>query len=357
MSFKVDGYIQDWLRYLDSGDEDYLGRSISDLKNDDSVTGQGFIQFAEALSMLVNVIDMPILCQRINRLLGTKAGEMITSFIHNEPSYFSAPNAATAGLFISHSEKTVSAWALILHLNAERFYGVVSTFRPLHPLVRALTLDYLDQNAAHTSRKMLFQKTGVSALTPDTFYRQVACAVPSCVTVNDGSFHDAVLASRMGFEGLVEANAQISTYLGNITPTVISNRFKKPVHFRRALQIYAELLVADDDRSPWTPFVRIVNRGEYARSESVMNALRQFFFRGYEAQGKSFETWATTLNEFVGKPDIVDGLWSKPGFLEKLEALDSSLIVSLFHGSKMKREMLKRYPKHIDASFSRDLGL
>jgi len=357
MSFKVDGYIQEWLQYLDSGEDSCLERSIVELNSGESVTGGGFIQFAEALSMLVNVVDMSTLSQRISHLLSTKAGEMITSFIHNDPSYFRAQDAMTAGSFIGHSEKTINAWALILHLNAVRFYGVISTFRPFHPLVRTLTLDYLNQSASHAARKLLFQKAGVQALTQDAFYRQVAGSVHACVTVNNGMFHDAVLTSHMGFEGLAEAGTELATYFGNIIPCVTSNRFKKPVFFRRALQIYAELLVRDPKRSPWNQLVLILNRGEYSRSDSVGAALHQFFLRGYEAKGTSFDTWARTLNVFERKPEVIDELWSRPGFLSRLEGLDSSLVVSLFHGSRMKREMLKRYPEHIDASLSRDLGL
>ncbi|AXH60106.1 hypothetical protein [Pseudomonas amygdali] len=357
MSFRVDGYIQDWLLFLDTGESSCLKRSIAELKPDDSVTGGGFIRFAEGVSLLANVTEMLVLCLRIQQLMGTQAGECVSSFIRNQPSYFKVADADTAGAYISQTQKTISAWTLILHLTAERTYGVVSTYRPFNRLLRSLTLDYLDQPASHTQRKRLFQNIGVSALAEDAFYRKVASSIHLSLTANDGDFHDAVVASKKGFEGLADTGLDLSLYMGYLTPSITSKRFKQPMYFKRALEIYAEVLVRNDQRPPWPHLVRLFENGDYARSASVELALRKFFLRGYEAKGKAFATWATTLSAYGQKHEIIDLLWEKPGFLQRLEDLEGSLTVSLFHGSRMKRELLRRYPEHIDTSFSCDLGI
>lgn len=357
MSFRVDGYIQDWLLFLDTGESSCLERSVEELKSDDSVTGGGFISFAEGISLLANVTEMSVLCLRIQQLMGTQAGECVSSFVRSQPSYFKVADADTAGAYISQNQKTASAWALILHLTAERTHGVVSSYRPFNRLLRSLTLDYLDQRASHTQRQLLFQSIGVPALAEDAFYRKVASNIHLSLTANDGSFHDAVVASKKGFKGLANTGLDLSLYLGYLTPNITSKRFKQPVHFKRMLEIYAEILVRNDQRTPWPHLVRLFENGDYTRSASVESALKQFFLRGYEANGKSFATWATTLSAYGQKHEIIDVLWDHPGFLKRLEVLEGSLTVSLFHGSKMKRELLQRYPEHIDTSFSSDLGL
>lgn len=357
MSFRVDGYIQDWLLFLDTGESSCLERSTAELKPDDSVTGSGFIRFAEGISLLANITEMPTLCLRIQRLMGTQAGECVSSFVRSQPSYFKVADAETAGAYISQDQKTASAWALILHLTAERTYGVVSFYRPFNRLLRSLTLDYLDQSASHTQRQLLFQGIGVPALAEDAFYRKVASNIHISLTASDGDFHDAVVASKKGFEELADTGLDLYLYMGYLTPNITSKRFKQPMHFKRALEIYAEVLVRNDQRTPWPHLIRLFENGDYARSASIEQALRKFFLRGYEAKGEAFATWATTLSAYGQKHEIIDVLWDNPEFLKRLEALEGSLTVSLFHGSQMKREFLRRYPEHIDTSFSSDLGL
>ena len=357
MSFKVDGYIPEWLLYLDSGDAGLLERSELELRIDDSVTGSGFIQFAEAISLLVNVISMPLLCERLACFLRARAGQMILSFIRGEPSYFRAPDANTAGLLISHSDNTILAWTMVLHVQSENAYGAISTFRPLHRLAHALTLDYLNQSPVHLKRKKIFRDLGDEALSQDSFYRQVAGSVHDCVTTKDGPFHDAVISSQMGFAGLIEAGINLSKYFEKISPCITTGRFKKPAHLKRSLQIYAELMVNRSDMSPWKHFIKLLERCDYPNTPQVEMALKDFFVRSFEAQNQSFQTWATTLTAFVGKPQVIEALFHRPLFLSRLQGLDPSVMISLFHGSRMKNQMLQRYPEHIDASFSRDLGL
>lgn len=357
MSFRVDGYIQDWLLFLDTGESSCLERSAAELKPDDSVTGGGFIRFAEGISLLANVTEMSVLCLRIQQLIGTQAGECVSSYIRNQPSYVKAADSDTAGAFISQSQKTANAWALILHLTAERTYGAVSTYRPFNRLLRSLTLDYLEQGSSHAQRLVFFQSMGVTALAEENFYRKVASSIHLSLTAKDGDFHDAVVASKKGFEGLADTGLNLTLYMGYLTPSITSKRFKQPMYFKRALEIYAEVLVRDDQRTPWPHLIRLFENGDYTRSASVEQALKKFFLRGYEAKSKAFATWATTLSAYGQKHEIIDVLWDNPDFLKRLEALEGSLTVSLFHGSQMKREFLRRYPEHIDTSFSSDLGL
>lgn len=357
MSFRIDGYIDDWLQYLSCGDQAFLDRSNAELGNGDSITVSGLYAFAEGLSLLAPVTDLDVMITRLQHLMSKSPGNAILGLVGSVPSYCSASDASAISQMVCQSEKTVAFWVYLLHAQSIRGYGIISTEKPFHALLQQLALGYLNEDAQHQSRQAVFKSLGIIDLASADFYRQVAKLADRFVSVATASFHDQVGTSKGGLQGLIDAGANLSAYMNNLTPRIGTARFKQHQHLKRALSIYAEILVSDASHTEWKPLTGIIRTANYPKSHAMETTLSNFFIRAAQSHGSSFEVLARMLGLYEKKRVLVGELWQSDDFVKKVAALPSRVALDLLDGCEMKNAFLRRYPEHSDASFSRDLGL